>query len=67
MIKQGDLKCLFKNTFGIRSLLVHMTLLKLSEIVLGKDCLISWTMHPAIEAKFFVFPCSLGRLSVILP
>lgn len=45
----------FKNTFGIRSLLVHMTLLKLSENVLGKDCLISWTMHPAIELNSLYF------------
>lgn len=58
MMKQGDLRCLFKNTFGIRSLLVYMRLLKLSEIVLGKDCLTSWTMHPATEDKFFVFPCA---------
>lgn len=58
MIKQGD---------SVRSLLAHMRLFKLSEIVLGKDCLTSWTMHPAIEVKFFVFPCGLGILSVILP
>lgn len=39
-----------------------MRLLKLSEIVLGKDSL---TMHSAVEVKFFVFAWGLGRLSVI--